>query len=335
MLNKRPGSLAGSSGLAMLAALSVLAIVTSRAALAAEQQPLKFRMGTVQAEGIYTEGQRKFVKLVGERTGGKIQIEHFCCNQLGGERQLADGVKLGTIGIAPVGATGSQIYDLLFTPFLFRDREHALKVLSSPIADKWAEDFYKQTGMRVLGHFPQTSRQFNTVSKPIRTPADFKGLKLRTPEIPVIVAGVRALGASPVVIAFPELYTALQQGTAEGWEAPVGNIFDSKFYEVTKHMSVVNWTFNCNELLINDQLWQKMTPETQKILKDAWKEVATETSQRLADDEKRMIEELKKHGVQVLYPDPEPFREATKNVWRDFAPKIWGAGVYEQVQAIK
>jgi TRAP-type C4-dicarboxylate transport system substrate-binding protein len=85
------------------------------AASAAEQQPLRFRMGTVQAEGTYTEGQRKFVKLVGERTGGKVQIEHFCCNQLGGERQLADGVKLGTIGMAPVGATGSQIYDLLFT----------------------------------------------------------------------------------------------------------------------------------------------------------------------------------------------------------------------------
>ena len=100
-------------------------------------------------------------------------------------------------------------------------------------------------------------------------------------------------------------------------------------------MSVANWTFNCNELLINDQLWQKMTPETQKILKDAWKEMATETSQRLADDEKRMIEELKKHGVQVLYPDPAPFREATQNVWKDFAPKVWGPGVYEQVQAIK
>lgn len=334
MSNQRTGAIAGCRALATLT-LGLLAAATSGAATAAEQQPLKFRMGTVQAEGIYTEGQRKFVKLVAERTGGKIQIEHFCCNQLGGERQLADGVKLGTIGIAPVGATGSQIYDLLFTPFLFRDREHALKVLNSPIADKWAEDFYKQTGMRVIGHFPQTSRQFNTVSRPIRTPADFKGLKLRTPEIPVIVAGARALGASPVVIAFPELYTAMQQGTAEGWEAPVGNIFDSKFYEVTKHLSVANWTFNCNELLINDQLWQKMTPETQKVLKDTWKEVATETSQRLADDEKRMIEELKKRGMQVIYPDPEPFREATKNVWRDFAPKIWGPGVYEQVQAIK
>src|SRR5215510_13769838 len=100
----------------VLAAVGMLAALAGAAAMAAEQPPLRFRMGTVQAEGIYTEGQRKFVKLVGERTGGKVVIEHFCCNQLGGERQLADGVKLGTIGMAPVGATGSQIYDLLFTP---------------------------------------------------------------------------------------------------------------------------------------------------------------------------------------------------------------------------
>jgi len=97
-------------------------------------------------------------------------------------------------------------------------------------------------------------------------------------------AAGNAKRASPVVIAFPELYTALQQGTADGWEAPVGNMYDSKFYEIAKHLSVVNWTFNCNELLINDELWQKMTPETQKIVKDTWKEVATETSNKLADD---------------------------------------------------
>jgi tripartite ATP-independent transporter DctP family solute receptor len=318
-----------------LVGVGMMGALIGAVAIAAEQAPLRFRMGTVQAEGIYTEGQRKFVKLVGERTGGKVVIEHFCCNQLGGERQLADGVKLGTIGMAPVGATGSQIYDLLFTPFMFRDREHALKVVNGPIADKWAEDFYKQTGIRVLGHFVQTPRQFQTVKQPIRTPADFKGMKLRAPEIPVIVAGVKALGASPVVIAFPELYTALQQGTADGWEAPVGNMYDSKFYEIAKYLSVVNWTFNCNELLINDDLWKKMTPETQKIVKDTWKEVATETSNKLADDEKRTIEEMKKFGVQVLYPDPAPFREATKNVWKDFAPKVWGPGVYEQVEATK
>jgi TRAP-type C4-dicarboxylate transport system substrate-binding protein len=78
-----------------------------------------------------------------------------------------------------------------------------------------------------------------------------------------------------------------------------------------------------------------MTPETQKIVKDTWKEVAAEASQKLADDEKKTIEEMKKHGVQVLYPDPAPFREATKNVWKDFAPKVWGPGVYEQVEATK
>ena len=86
------------------------------------------RLATVQNEGIFLDGIRRFAELVGERTDGSVNIEVFCCSQLGGERQLADGVGLGTIEMSVLGATGSEIMDLLFTPFLFRDRQHALDV---------------------------------------------------------------------------------------------------------------------------------------------------------------------------------------------------------------
>ena len=315
--------------------LAAAALAAGWQASAQEQQALTFRMGTVQGEGIYTEGQRKFVRLVGERTKGRVKIEHFCCNQLGGERQLADGVGLGTIGMAAVGATGSQTMDLLFTPFLFRDRDHALKTVNGPIGDKWAEDYYKQTNIRLIGYILQGPRQFLTNKRAIRTPADAKGMKIRAPELPVVVASLRALGASAVVIAFPELYTALQQGTADGWEGPINVMYDFKHWEVGKHMSLASWNYNFNYLLANDAIWKRMTPETQKIVRAAWRESMGEVEQKLFDAEKTILDEFRKRGVEVVTPDVAPFRAATRDVWKEFAPKIWGQGVYEQVQAVK
>ena len=319
-----------------LTALAAFGIAMATAhANAQEQAELSVRMGTVQNEGIFLEGQKKFIQLVDERTAGKVKIQLFCCSQLGGERQLADGVGLGTIEIAVVGATGSQAMDLLFTPFLFRDRQHALNVVNGPIGDKWGEDYFKQTGIHLIGYVLQGPREFLTNGRAIRTPADIAGMKIRAPELPVIVESLKALGASAVVIPFPELYLALQQGTADGWEGPVNVMFDAKHWEVAKHLSIASWNYNFNYLLVNDGLWQRMTPETQTILKDAWREVALEVSDNLAAASESMLAEFEKNGVEVVKVDDAPFREATKDVWKQFAPKIWGEGVYEAVQATK
>lgn len=309
------------------------ALLAGEAANAQEQQALNFRFGTVQNEGIYLDGMNKFIELVRERSGGKVNIEMFCCSQLGGERQLADGVGLGTVGMTAIGATGSEAMDLLFMPFLFRDRQHALNVVNGPIGDKWADDYYKQTGIRMIGYVLQGPREFLTNKRAIQTPADLEGMKIRAPELPVIVESLRALGASAVVVPFPELYLALQQGTADGWEGPVNVMYDAKHWEVGKYLSIASWNYNFNYLLINDQLWQQMTPETQNMVRDSWKEVALEISDNLAKASEGMLAEFEKNGVEVVKVDPAPFREATKDVWKDFAPRIWGEGVYEAIQA--
>lgn len=302
---------------------------------AQEQAELNIRMGTVQNEGIFLDGQKKFIQLVGERSGGKVKIQLFCCSQLGGERQLADGVGLGTVEMAVLGATGSEAMDLLFTPFLFRDSKHALDVVNGPIGEQWAEQYFKQSGIRLVGYVLQGPREFLTNGRAIRTPDDIKGMKIRAPELPVVVSSLKALGASAVIVPFPELYLALQQGTADGWEGPVNVMFDAKHWEVGKFLSIASWNYNFNYLLVNDGLWQRMTPETQKLVRDTWKEVALEITDKLAAASESMLEEFQKNGVEVVKVDPAPFREATKDVWKEFAPKIWGDGVYEAVQATK
>jgi len=315
--------------------LPAIAALAMSPAIAQQQQELKFRFATVQQPGIYLDGITKFTKLMNERTKGKVTIEVFCCNQLGGERQIMDGVKLGTIGIGSIGATGSPIYDLLFMPFLFRDLEHALKTVNGPVGAKWQDDFYKQTGVRQIGYLINGSRIFLTNKRMLNSPEDAKGMKIRAPEIPVIVASLRALGASPVVIAAPELYTALQQGTADGWEGPLAYMADNKHWDVAKNLALVEWIFNITNTIINDDIWQKMTPETQKIAREAWREVAAEITQKEWAKQGDLADTFRKNGVTVAKPVVKPFQEATKDVWKQFAPKVWGNGVYEKIQATK
>jgi tripartite ATP-independent transporter DctP family solute receptor len=316
-----------------LAGFAAFVTAAPSGTLAQEQEQLGIRMGTVQNEGIFLDGQKKFIELVGERTGGKVNIQLFCCSQLGGERQLADGVGLGTIEMAVLGATGSEAMDLLFTPFLFRDSQHALNVVNGPIGQQWADKYYEQSGTRLVGYVLQGPREFLTTPRAIRTPEDIKGMKIRAPELPVVVESLKALGASAVVIPFPELYLALQQGTADGWEGPVNVMYDAKHWEVGKYLSIASWNYNFNYLLVNDGLWQRMTPDTQKIVTDTWKEVATQITANLAAASDKMLEEFRQNGVEVIKVDPAPFREATKDVWKAFAPRVWGEGVYEAVQA--
>lgn len=320
-------------GRCLLPALACLAFVAPVAAQ--QQQDIKFRFASVYQPGIYMDAITKFGKLVQERTGGKVQVEVFCCNQLGGERQIMDGVKLGTIGMGSLGATGSAIYDLLFMPFVFRDLAHAQKVVNGPVGAKWQEDFYKQTGVRQIGYVVNGSRVFLTNKRMLNSPADAKGMKIRAPEIPTIVASLRALGASPVVIAAPELYTALQQGTADGWEGPLAYMTENKHWEVAKNLALVEWIFNITNTVINDELWNKMTPATQQIVRDTWKEVSAEITTKEWAKQGELVETFRKNGATVARPAVAPFQEATKDVWKEFAPKVWGPGVYEQIQATK
>lgn len=308
----------------------------SNPTFAQEQEQMNLRLATVQNEGIFLDGIKKFIELTRERTDGKVDIQLFCCGQLGGERPAADGVGLGTIDMSVLGATGSEIMDLLFTPFLFRDRQHALNVVNGPIGDKWAEQYYDQTGIRIVGYVLQGPREFLTNGRGIRTPDDIKGMKIRAPELPVVVESLKALGASAVVIPFPELYLALQQGTADGWEGPVNVMYDYKHWEVGEYLSIASWNYNFNYLLVNDGVWQKMTPDTQKTVRDTWQEVAVEISDNLDAAVGPILEDFEKKGVEVIRDvDIDAFREATKDVWKEFTPRIWGEGVYEEVQATK
>ena len=189
--------------------------------------------------------------------------------------------------------------------------------------------------MRVLGYMYRGPRQLTTTKRMVKTAADVKGLKIRVPEIAPMLATWKALGASPTPMAWPEVFTGLQQGSIEGQENPLELIASSKLWEVQKFLTLTNHVRVAWIVLLDERLWKRMTPETQQIMTSSWREVSADMEKQVLASEQKLIDEIKSHGVTVIEPDVESFRQAVKDVWRDVAPKAWGPGVYERIQATR
>jgi TRAP-type C4-dicarboxylate transport system substrate-binding protein len=194
----------------------------------------------------------------------------------------------------------------------------------------------KERSLRVLGYGYRGPRQLTTSKAKVRKPADLKGLKIRVPEIAPMVATWRALGAAPTPMAWPEVFTALQTGTIEGQENPLEIINSSKLWEVQKYLHLTNHVRVAWIALIDERLWQKMTPATQKIMTATWREVADDLQKTVLTKEGEYLEAARKNGMTIVQEpelDVRSIRDALKDVWRDIAPKAWGPGVYERIQA--
>ena len=303
------------------------------------QQPLHFKSGTTEPPtSPSAAGWIKYVKLIDERTNGKIKIDFFPSGQIGGEQQMVQGIQMGTVGMENTSTTGYPVYDVLWIPYIFRDREHMWKVFRGPIGQQWSDQYIKDRGIRVMGYAYRSPRDLTTSKQKVTKVSDMKGLKIRVPEAAPIVAGFKAMGANPTPMGWPEVFTALQQGTVDGQENPLETIAANKLWEVQKYVMLTEHIYIPWLELIDERLWQKMTPETQKIMVDTWNEIADEVEKEVLANDQKYKKQLQDNGMTVVGPpdlDIQSFRDAVKNVWKDYAPKAWGDGVWEKVQATK
>lgn len=298
--------------------------------------PLKLKSADVVAmTSPYTTGMNQFAKLMQERTNGRIQITHFPAGQLGNDAAIVEGIKLGTIDIGMVGTVASKVTDALYLPFLFEDSDHMWKVLNGEIGDQLKARFEKEVGIKLVGYVYFAPRVLTTKTKPIKTPKELKGLKIRVPLIPPMVSTWKALGASPTPLAFTELFTALQQGTVDGQENPLEIIYNNSFFEVQKYVIETNHALPVRFLVTNNDVWNKLSREEQKVFLTTWQEVAASIEEEYKKNEDKWRSELKSKGMIFVHPDVAAFREATKDVWKEFAPAAWGDGVYEKIQALR
>jgi tripartite ATP-independent transporter DctP family solute receptor len=236
--------------------------------------PIEIKLGHVDPADICISKKgaagAAFKGLVEGATGGNVNVKVFPASQLGNERELIEGVKIGTIQMAFVSGAISGFYKeamVLDIPYLFANGPVAWTVMDGPFGDAMAKDVLQKTGMRVLAYGETGFRNFTNSKLPIKSPADMKGLKIRVMETPVYVNMVKALGAAPTPIAWSEVYTALQQKVVDGQENPVATIVQAKLNEVQKYLTLDGHSYGVDFFLINDKFYKSLPQETQQIIK--------------------------------------------------------------------
>ena len=294
-----------------------IAIAALTLVFAADPAPARdkivLKMGLVEsanlADAPATQGATVFKHIVESKAGDRVEIQLFPGGQLGWERELIEGLRMGTVEMAitsdgPVGGFFEPIL-VLGIPYLFRNSLVAWQVLDGPFGNELMEAMRQKTGIRCLAVTENGFRNFTNNKRPIRTPADMKGLKIRTMENPIHMAIVRSLGAAPTPISFGELYSSLQQGIVDGQENPIGVIHMIKAYEVQKYLTMDGHVYNPAFLWMNDKVYQKLDADLQQLFWEA-AQVATfveRSGAKLLEATK--LQTMKDKGMQVYVPTDE------------------------------
>jgi tripartite ATP-independent transporter DctP family solute receptor len=254
---------------------------------------------------------RQFASRVEARTGGEVKINIFPNNVLGGPPEQAQQIKLGTIDMGLPTQGQLDKYAIQFAavmlPFIFDGPQHVYRVLDGPAMD-WLAPLAEQQGFILLRNWEYGFRNVTNSVRPIHTPADVKGLKLRTPPELQIQASLEAVGAVVQAIAFPELYLALSQKVVDGEENPIAVIYFNKFYEVQKHLAVTRHIYNNMIHTVSAAAWKRLDPAQQAIFREESAAAGDLMRKLIADDEAEQIKKIEAAGMQVTRPDLAPFR---------------------------
>lgn len=270
----------------------------------------------------YTLGMVRYAQLVRERTGGRVAIQIHHSRQLGDERQVVEGLQLGTIHltVTSTGPLGGFIPEMnvLDLPFLFRDASHAYKVLDGEIG-RGLLDKFDAIGIKGLAFWENGFRHLTTSKKAVERPGDLKGLKIRVMENRVHQAAFRQLGADATPMAWGEVFTSLQQGLLDGEENPIPIISTFKLYEVQKYLSLTGHVYSPAPLLMSKKSWDRLPSDLQKIVLETAVEVARVQRGMNRAQEQKQLGELKAKGMTVIEnPDRAAFRAAMKPVFEQF-----------------
>lgn len=253
-----------------------------------------------------------------EKTNGSVTLNIISGGALGSENEQVNQVQTGALDMSLIQAISLfQGLDSRLAveevPFLFESREAAYKAVDGPFGDKVSE-ILGAKGLHVIAYWENGFRHFTNSKRPIVKPEDMQGIKFRSAASEIRLQMFNELGASAIPMAFTELFTALQQGTVDGQENPLSIISSSKFNEVQKYLSLSGHIWNASVLIINPNVWNKLDSEQQKILQALSFKYRDTVRVQIADDDSKIIEQLKAKGMQVNEVDTVAFQAAVKNV---------------------
>ena len=276
-----------------------------------------------------------FKEEVEKNSKGNIKVEIYDSAKLGSDTQLIEGVISGSVDMTVSSAGNFAVYatnvGVSALPFLFTDFAKAWKFMDSQIVADVNKDL-EESNIVVLAHYDNGFRCVTTTKKAVNKVADMKGLHIRTPANQIVMETMTALGANPEPLDFGKLPAALKAGQFDSQENPIPVIYNNKLYEVQKYLAVTNHSYDAMPLVIRKDLWKKLSPADQKIIKDAAVKAQNLNRKIVMEQTDSLVANLKKEGMTVTTPKLSEFADATKGVL-DMFSDVYGKALMDKVKA--
>ncbi len=296
------------------------------ATAAAAQTELKF--GHVGAPGsLFAKSADEFAARANAKLGNKYKVVVFGSSQLGGDKELLQKVKLGTVDFAlPSSVMSSEVdmFGIFEMPYLVKDRKHMGAIEKAVFWPNLAPAAEKK-GLKILAVWENGYRHITNNKRPINVPADLQGIKLRTPKGKWRVKMFQSYGANPSPMAFSEVFTALQTGVMDGQENPFTQIYSGKFQEVQKYLSLTGHVYTPAYITVGTKKWASLPADVRKTLEGVAKETQAFVYATAEKDETDLLQKLKAAGMQVNEADKSAFVKASAGIYSGFGKDVAGS----------
>ena len=275
-----------------------------------------------------------FGERLSELSNGAMDVKIYPSSQLGTEREMIELLQIGSLSMTKVSASPLEGFvpamKIFSIPYIFRDNDHFWKVLNSEVGQGLLT-VVEPFRLKGLAYYDAGSRSFYTNNKPVRTPADLAGMKIRVLNSPTAVRTVRELGGAATPVAWGELYTALQQGVVDGAENNPPSYYLSRHYEIARYYSLDEHTSVPDVMLMSLRVWENLTDQQQEWVDKAMQDSVIFQRQAWQESTLDSLAKVKADGVEVIYPDKKPFVEAVK----PFHDSLRGTAVGDLISKIK
>lgn len=305
-------------------ALVALAVLAAPAAYA----QIEIKFGHVGEPGsLFAASAEEFAKNANAKLGNGAKVVVYGSSQLGGDKELLQKLKLGTIDMAlpsTVMSSEADLFGVFEMPYLVKDRAHMQRIEKEVFWSALAPAA-EAKGLKVIAVWENGYRHITNSKRPINTPDDLKGIKLRVPEGKWRVKMFQAYGANPSPMKFSEVFTALQTGVMDGQENPFTQIYSAKFQEVQKFLSLTGHVYTPAYVTVGAKKWASLPADVRRTLEQTAKETQAFVYAKAAKDDEALLGKIKAAGVQVNTPNKDAFIAASKPVYEEFAQEVKGA----------
>lgn len=284
----------------------------------------------------YHDGALKFKEVLERLAGGRVEVQVFPAAQLGGERDINEGIRLGTVHVG-VGAGAlagfAPIYNIVELPFLIKNQDHMERVADGPAGRLLARRIEEQSGLKVLGFWSTGDSGIQTVKGPVRTPDDLRGVKIRVMENQALIESTRALGANPTPIPFPEVYTSLKQGVVEGAHLDYTALYTTKVFETIKYVTEpgVHFLAEPRPVIMSQRFFTSLPAEVQGWIQQAADEAIRFERRLFRERQQKAIDELRARGLVFTTIDYQAFLSRLQPTWRKIARDLKAEDLLDEI----